>query len=109
MTTKTQKFTAVFALLAAFALGMGTMCGCSCFTQEKVAAIHKTVGTVLDIAYTAGGATLVEQKIDAMVTDGKITPEQAVQLKTAAKKSYDALQAKLTELSVKDVTVEVTE
>lgn len=109
MTTKTQKFTAVFALLTAFALGMGTMCGCSYFTQEKVAAIHKTVGTVLDIAYTAGGATLVEQKIDAMVTDGKITPEQAVQLKAAAKKSYDALQAKLAELSIKDVTVEVSE
>ena len=31
------------------------------------------------------------------------------QLKEAAKRSYDALQAKLTELSVKDVTVEVTE
>ena len=76
---------------------------------RKVAAIHKTVGTVLDIAYTAGGATLVEQKIDAMVTDSTITPEQAVQLKEAAKRSYDALQAKLTELSVKDVTVEVTE
>ena len=109
MTTKPQKITAVFALLAAFALGMGTMCGCSYFTQEKAAAIHKTVGTVLDIAYTAGGATLVEQKIDAMATDGKITPEQAVQLKAAAKKSYDALQAKLAELSVKDVTVKVTE
>ena len=64
---------------------------------------------MLDIAYTAGGATLVEQKIDAMVTDGKITPEQAVQLKAAAKKSYDALQAKLAELSIKDMTVEVTE
>ena len=109
MTTKTQKITAVFALLTAFALGMATMCGCSYFTQEKVAAIHKTVGTVLDIAYSSGGATLVEQKIDAMVTEGKISPEQAVQLKAAAQKSYDALQAKLAELSIKDMTVEVTE
>lgn len=109
MTTKTQKFTAVFALFAAFALGMGTMCGCSYFTQEKVAAIHKTVGTVLDIAYTAGGATLVEQKIDAMVTDGKITAQQGEMLKEASRRSYEALQTKLTELSVKDVTVEVSE
>ena len=109
MSTKKQKFTAIIALLVAFGLGMAAMCGCAYFTEERVAAIHKTVGTVLDIAYTAGGATLVEQKIDQLVTDGKITPEQAEQLKVAAKKSYDALQAKLTELAVKDVTVEVTE
>ena len=30
-------------------------------------------------------------------------------LKEAARRSYEALQAKLTELSVKDVTVEVSE
>lgn len=109
MTMKTQKFTAVFALLAAFTLGMGTMCGCSYFTQEKVAAIHKTVGTILDIAYTSGGAVLVEQKIDQLVADGKITPQQGEMLKEASRRSYEALQAKLTELSVKDVTVEVSE
>ena len=109
MTTKTQKFTAVFALLAAFALGMGTMCGCSYFTQEKIAEIHKTVGTILDIAYTSGGAVLVEQKIDQLVADGKITPQQGEMLKEATRRSYEALQAKLTELSVKDVTVEVSE
>ena len=106
MSTKKQKLTAIIALLIAFGLGMATMCGCAYFTREKVAAIHKTVGTVLDIAYTAGGATLVEQKIDATVTDGKITAEQAVQLKAAARKSYEALQAKLAELAIKDVTVE---
>ena len=92
----------VIAVVIAIA---GTVAGCAFFTQEKVAAIHKTVGTVLDVAYTAGGATLVEQKIDAMVTDGKITAEQAVQLKAAAQKSCEALQAKRTALAVKDVTV----
>ncbi len=96
----------VIAVVIAIA---GTVAGCSYLTQEKVAAIHKTVGTVLDVAYTAGGATLVEQKIDAMVADGKITAEQAVQLKAAAKKSYEALQAKIAELAVKDVTVENAE
>ena len=111
MTTKKQKITAVLALAIAFGLGMAVMCGCSYFTQEKVkvAEIHKTVGTILDIAYTSGGAVLVEQKIDQLVTDGKITPQQGEMLKEAARKSYEALQEKLSELSVKDVTVEVSE
>ena len=109
MTTKKQKITAVLALAIAFGLGMAVMCGGSYFTQEKVAEIHKTVGTILDIAYTSGGAVLVEQKIDQLVADGKITAQQGEMLKAAAQKSYEALQAKLTELSVKDVTIEVSE
>ena len=109
MTTKKQKINAVLALTIAFGLGMAVMCGCSYLTQEKVAEIHKTVGTILDIAYTSGGAVLVEQKIDQLVADGKITAQQGEMLKAAARKSYEALQAKLTELSIKDVTVEVSE
>lgn len=96
MTTKKQKITAVLALAIAFGLGMTVMCGCSYFTQEKVAEIHKTVGTILDIAYTSGGAVLVEQKIEQLVTDGKITAQQGEMLKEAARKSYEALQEKLT-------------
>ena len=109
MTTKKQKITAVLALAIAFGLGMAVMCGCSYFTQGTVAEIHKTVGTILDIAYTSGGAVLVEQKIDQLVADGRITAQQGEMLKEAARRSYEALQAKLTELSVKDVTVEVSE
>lgn len=96
MTTKKQKITGVLALAIAFGLGIAVMCGCSYFTQEKVAEIHKTVGTILDIAYTSGGAVLVEQKIDQLVADGKITAQQGEMLKAAAQKSYEALQAKLT-------------
>ena len=59
--------------------------------------------------YTSGGAVLVEQKIDQLVADGKITPQQGEMLKEAVRRSYEALQAKLAELSVKDVTVEVSE
>ena len=61
------------------------------------------------IAYTSGGAVLVEQKIDQLVADGKITAQQGEMLKEAARRSYEALQAKLAELSVKDVAVEVSE
>ena len=106
---KKQKITAILAFAIAFGLGMAVMCGCSCFTQKKVAEIHKTVGAILDIAYTSGGAVLVEQKIEQLVTDGKITVQQGEMLKAADQKSYEALQAKLTELSVKDVTGEVSE
>lgn len=78
------------------------MCGC---TTEQVTQIHSTVGAVLEIAYTNGGAALVTQKIDELVADGKITAEQATALKNAAQQSYELLQQKLTELRVSDVKV----
>ena len=105
MTDKKQKLTLAISILAAFALGMATVSGCAYFTEEKVAG---TASTVLEIAYVAGGASMVGQKIDQMVADGKITPEQAALLKAAAQKSYDDLQKKLKELSVADVEVSVT-
>ena len=105
MTDKKQKLTLVISLIAAFALGMATVSGCAYFTGEKVSG---TASTVLEIAYAAGGASMVGQKIDQMAADGKITPEQAVLLKAAAQKSYDDLQKKLKELSVADVEVTVT-
>ena len=105
MTDKKQKLTLVISILAAFALGMATVSGCAYFTEEKVTG---TASTVLEIAYVAGGASMVGQKIDQMVEDGKITPEQAALLKAAAQKSYDELQKKLKELSVADVEVTVT-
>ena len=105
MTDKKQKLTLAISLIAAFALGMATVSGCAYFTEEKVAG---TASKVLEIAYVAGGATMVGQKIDQMVEDGKITPEQAALLKAAAQKSYDDLQKKLKELAVADVEVSVT-
>ena len=64
MTDKKQKLTLVISILAAFALGMATVSGCAYFTEEKVAG---TASTVLEIAYVAGGASMVGQKIDQMV------------------------------------------
>jgi len=109
MITGKQKITIAITLFSAFGFGMAMMCGCSSLTEEKATAVYKAIGTTLNIAYTAGGAVLVEQKIDQMAADGKITPDQAVQLKAAAQKSYDALQTKLAELAVRDATVETTE
>ena len=109
MVTRKQKITIAITLFTAFGFGMATLCGCAGFTEENAATIYKVIGTTLNIAYTEGGATLVEQRIDQLVADRKITPDQAVQLKAAAQKSYDALQAKLAELAVRDATVETTE
>ena len=103
--TKKQKLVVSILVILAFGLGMATMVGCGCLTKEQIAG---TASTVLEIAYASGGATTVSQRIDQMVADGKITAEQAVQLKAAAQKSYEELQRKLKELSVENVEVTVT-
>ena len=103
--TKKQKLVVSILVILAFGLGMATMVGCGCLTKEQIAG---TASTVLEIAYASGGATTVSQRIDQMVADGKITAEQAVQLKAAAQRSYEELQKKLKELSVENVEVTVT-
>jgi polyhydroxyalkanoate synthesis regulator phasin len=74
-------------------------CLCGCVVAKQ------TVSTVLATAYNAGGAALVGEKIDKLVTDGKLTAQQAKLLKEAAQKSYDQLQKKLTETKTADVEV----
>ena len=103
--TKKQKLVVSILVILAFGLGMATMVGCGCLTKEQIAG---TASTVLEIAYASGGATTVSQRIDQMVADGKITAEQAAQLKAAAQRSYEELQKKLKELSVENVEVTVT-
>ena len=103
--TKKQKLVVSILVILAFGLGMATMVGCGCLTKEQIAG---TASTVLEIAYASGGATTVSQRIDQMVADGKITAEQAVQLKAAAQRSYEELQRKLKELAVENVEVTVT-
>ena len=88
----------LLALFTALAL-IGLVSGCTVFTLERVAAIHRTVATALEIAYTSGGKELVFSQIDELVADGKITGEQAADLKNAAQRGYDAFLAKLRELS----------
>ena len=105
MQTRKQKLALIISMLTAFALGMATLSGCAFFTEEKIAA---TASTVLETAYVAGGASMVEQKIDQMVADGKITAEQATLLKAAAQKSYEDLQRTLRDKGLADVEVSVT-
>jgi hypothetical protein len=74
--------------------------------KKNAATNYKVIGTTLNIAYTEGGATLVEQRIDQLVADRKITSRSSGSAESPAQKSYDALQAKLAELAVRDATVE---
>ena len=64
-------------------------------TAPAIAAVNRPIFTLY----------LVEQKIDKLATDGRITQEQADILKAAARKSYADLQKRLKELSVADIEV----
>ena len=105
MSPKKQKLSLAISTIAAFALGMATISGCSYFSENRIAG---SASSVLETAYVAGGATMVGQKIDQMVTDRKITAEQAVQLKAAAQKSYEDLQRTLRDKGIADIEVSVT-
>lgn len=98
-----QKLSLVMFIAVVIAASLS---GCGVFRQDRIAG---TASTVLEVAYVAGGASMVGQRIDRMVADGKITAEQATLLKAAAQKSYADLQKRLKELSVADVEVTVTE
>ena len=70
-----------------------------CATSEEAKdSLKFIVGTALEAAYDAGGATLVNTKIDELVTEGKLTEEQAASLKNAMQKSYEKLMEKVNEL-----------
>lgn len=58
----------------------------------KLQTVNKAIAQAVVLAYQSGGNQLAYQQIDKAVTDGKITPDQAVQLKAAADKGIAALQ-----------------
>ena len=65
-----------------------------------------TVGSVIRAAYEAGGAERVEARIDCLEEKGRISPETAEKIKTAAQKGYDALQTRLAETGTEDLLVD---
>ncbi|MHB9139408.1 MAG: hypothetical protein ACYC4Q_08395 [Victivallaceae bacterium] len=84
-----------FMLLAAVAI-FGS--GCSLFggsgdTAAKLQTINKTLVNAVVLAYQSGGNQLAYTQIDKMVADGKVTPEQAVTLKSALDNGIASLQA----------------
>jgi hypothetical protein len=59
--------------------------GCTYLNKEQA---HGTVAFVLREAYACGGATAVSNRIEQLVADGKVTPEQAKALHASAEKLY---------------------
>ena len=102
-----KRFLNVLSALMLVAVAAAMLTGCSMFTGSssgttassgndiaaKLQTINKTVVNGIVLAYQSGGNQLAYQQIDKAVTDGKITPEQAAQLKAAADKGIAALQA----------------
>ena len=88
---------AVGAMLTGCGMFSGTSSGTTTSSGNDIAAklqtINKTVVNGIVLAYQSGGNQLAYQQIDKAVTDGKITPEQAAQLKAAADKGIAALQS----------------
>ncbi|MDD5699316.1 MAG: hypothetical protein PHH77_11935 [Victivallaceae bacterium] len=87
------------ALLASAAAVLVT--GCSLFssdstgTSERLAAVKTVAKTVLKAvctAYSSGGNSLAEAKIDELVTDGKLTESQATALKSMLAGSVSSLE-----------------
>ena len=78
-----------------------TATGCAFLTPERVAAIHRTAATALQLAYETGGKALLETKINELVAAGQVTSEQGELLKAAAQNGYAAFLAKLNELAEK--------
>jgi polyhydroxyalkanoate synthesis regulator phasin len=74
--------------------------GCAMFScdgsnperRKIVKAIAKTVLKGVCTAYKSGGNKLAESKIDSMVSDGKLTAEQAAALKVVLNESASSLE-----------------
>ncbi|MDD5698127.1 MAG: hypothetical protein PHH77_05875 [Victivallaceae bacterium] len=75
--------------------------GCSLFSSDStstserltvVKTVAKTVLKAVCTAYTSGGNTLAEAKIDELVKDGKLTESQASSLKSMLASGVSSLE-----------------
>ena len=76
------------ALVGTFSAGLVT--GCAAFENARTEA-RPAVLFVLKEAYACGGAAAVSNRIEQLVVDGKVTPEQAAQLHRLAQDVYDGV------------------
>jgi len=77
----------LLALCAAF------LCVRLCTGCQYLQTLHEDAKPALAVAlkdaYALGGATAVSNKIEQLVVDGKVTPEQAAQLHVLAQRVFD--------------------
>ena len=87
--TKCVKIWAV-ALVAALVIGFAACTGCvNGGDPARRAAVKAEIAEVMRLAYDVGGREIVSNRIERLVTDGKVTDEQAAYLHAAAQAVYE--------------------
>ena len=89
------------ALLIALAL----LCSTGCAVFRSPLFWQQTIGALLRAAYDNGGAAQVEETVDALEEDGKISAATAEALKKAAQKGFDKLLAALEDTGTNEASL----
>ena len=78
------------ALVAALVIGFAACTGCVNGGDPAMrAAVKAEIAEVMRLAYDVGGREIVSNRIERLVTDGKVTDEQAAYLHAAAQAVYE--------------------
>ena len=86
------------ALVAALVIGFAACTGCvSGGDPARRAAVKAEVAEVMRLAYDVGGREIVSNRIERLVTDGKVTDEQAAYLHAAVRCAEEALLRRVAE------------
>lgn len=71
-------------IMAIVALVIATFLGCSAMKTEGVSSARTQLASVLQLAYDNGGRQAVSNRIEELVVEGKLSPEQATRLQALA-------------------------
>ena len=86
------------ALVAALVIGFAACTGCvSGGDPARRAAVKAEIAEVMRLAYDVGGREIVSNRIERLVTDGKVTDEQAAYLHAAVRCAEEALLRRVAE------------
>ena len=77
------------------------LCGCAELKTARTEA-RPAVLFVLKEAYACGGKEIVSNRIDQLVADGKVTPEQAANLPRLAQDVYDGVVERIEAKVIED-------
>ena len=79
--------------VAIAAVAVAAIIGCSSFGEVSR---RQSVATVIQTAYDFGGREAVSNKIESLVTEGKLSPSQAIRLHALAQLAYEGIMDDLT-------------
>ena len=86
------------ALVAALVIGFAACTGCVNGGDPAMrAAVKAEIAEVMRLAYDVGGREIVSNRIERLVTDGKVTDEQAAYLHAAVRCAEEALLRRVAE------------